>query len=86
MQCPQTEHEERRPQRDAAEAAFNAATTKPAEPFPKRPTIAGSKEQVSLRIDHDILGCFQEGGPGWQDRINEGLRLRNAHLTNGRKR
>ena len=60
--------------RDAAEAAFKAATTKPAELAPKRPTIPNAKELVSLRIDRDILDHFQEAGPGWQDRINEALR------------
>ena len=60
--------------RDAAEAAFKAATTKPAEVPPKRPIIPNAKELVSLRIDRDILDHFQEAGPGWQDRINEALR------------
>ena len=60
--------------RDAAEAAFKAATTKPAELPPKRPTVPNAKELVSLRIDRDILDHFQEAGPGWQDRINEALR------------
>ena len=63
--------------RDAAEAMFKAATTKPAEapsPIPKKPVVPGAKEQVSLRIDRDVLDYFQEGGPGWQDRINEALR------------
>ena len=60
--------------RDAAEAAFKAVTTKPAELPPKRPTIPNAKELVSLRIDRDILDHFQEAGPGWQDRINEALR------------
>jgi uncharacterized protein (DUF4415 family) len=32
------------------------------------------KELVSLRIDQDVLEHFQEGGSGWQDRINEALR------------
>jgi uncharacterized protein (DUF4415 family) len=27
-----------------------------------------------LRIDQDVLAHFQEGGPGWQDRINAALR------------
>jgi uncharacterized protein (DUF4415 family) len=60
--------------RDAAEAAFKAATTKPPEPALKKPSIPGAKEQVSLRIDRDVLDHFQESGPGWQDRINEALR------------
>jgi len=60
--------------RDLAEAAFKAATTKPAELPPKRPAIPNAKELVSLRLDRDILDHFQEAGPGWQDRINDALR------------
>jgi uncharacterized protein (DUF4415 family) len=60
--------------REAAEAAFKAVTTKPAELAAKRPSMLGSKEQVSLRIDRDVLDYFQEAGPGWQDRINDALR------------
>jgi uncharacterized protein (DUF4415 family) len=59
--------------RDAAEAAFKKATTKLADPVP-RPAIPNAKELVSLRIDRDILDYFQEGGPGWQERINDALR------------
>jgi uncharacterized protein (DUF4415 family) len=59
----------------AAEAAFKAATTKPPEPIPaKPPSLPNVKEQVSLRIDRDVLDHFQADGPGWQDRINEALR------------
>ena len=54
--------------------AFKAATTKPAEPAPKTPSLPGVKELVSLRLDKDVLEHFQEGGPGWQDRINDVLR------------
>jgi uncharacterized protein (DUF4415 family) len=57
-----------------AEAAFKAATTKPPEPLPKKPSLPNAKEVVSLRIDRDVLEFFQEDGPGWQDRINEVLR------------
>jgi len=61
--------------RQAAEAAFKAATTKPLpEPPPKAPSLPGTKEMVSLRIDRDVLDYFQEGGPGWQERINAALR------------
>ena len=43
--------------------------------LPPRPTsLPGAKEMVSLRIDRDVLDYFQEGGPGWQDRINSALR------------
>jgi len=60
--------------RDAAEAAFKKATTKPAEMPPPPPSIPNAKELVSLRIDRDVLEHFQEAGPGWQDRINDALR------------
>jgi uncharacterized protein (DUF4415 family) len=60
--------------RQAAEAAFKAATTKPLEPVPKRTSLPNAKELVSLRIDRDVLEHFQESGPGWQDKINEALR------------
>jgi uncharacterized protein (DUF4415 family) len=60
--------------REAAEAAFKAATTKPAELPAKKLSVPGAKEQVSLHIDRDVLDYFQEAGPGWQERINEALR------------
>jgi uncharacterized protein (DUF4415 family) len=61
--------------RTAAEKAFKAATTKPVEgPQKPPPALPGAKEMVSLRIDRDVLDFFQEGGPGWQDRINAALR------------
>ena len=62
--------------RQAAEAAFKAATTKPPPELPveKKPSPPGAKEVVSLRIDRDVLDHFQEGGPGWQDRMNAALR------------
>lgn len=60
--------------RQAAEAAFKAATTKPPEPLPKAPSLPNAKELVSLRIDREVLEHFQEGGPGWQERINAALR------------
>jgi len=63
--------------RDAAEAAFKAATTKPTEvaPVPKGPpSVPGAKETVTLRIDQDVLAHFQNDGPGWQDRVNAALR------------
>jgi uncharacterized protein (DUF4415 family) len=60
--------------RDVAEAAFKKATTKPAEPALKVTSIPGAKEEVSLRLDRDVLDYFQDAGPGWQDRINDALR------------
>lgn len=45
--------------------------------FPKskggRPR-GSAKEQISLRIDKDVLERFRAGGAGWQSRINEALR------------
>lgn len=62
--------------RQAAEAAFKAATTpKPLDVAPtKPPSLPGTKEMVTLRIDRDVLDFFQQEGPGWQDRINAALR------------
>jgi uncharacterized protein (DUF4415 family) len=60
--------------RTEAEAAFKKTTTKVPEAPPKPVTLPGVKQMVSLRIDQDVLEHFQEGGAGWQDRINEALR------------
>ena len=60
--------------RTEAEAAFKKVTTKVAEAPPKRNVVPGVKEQVTLRIDQDVLEYFRGSGPGWQDRINEALR------------
>jgi uncharacterized protein (DUF4415 family) len=35
---------------------------------------ANAKQQVTLRLDPDIIAKFKAGGPGWQSRINEALR------------
>jgi uncharacterized protein (DUF4415 family) len=60
--------------RSMAEKAFKAATTKPADLPPAAPAVPGTKEQVTLRIDRDVLDYFQADGPGWQERINAVLR------------
>ncbi|HWL31889.1 MAG TPA: BrnA antitoxin family protein [Xanthobacteraceae bacterium] len=60
--------------REAAEAAFKSVTAKPVESVPKQPSVPGVREQVTLRIDREVLDYFQEAGPGWQDRINDALR------------
>ncbi|MBY0581824.1 MAG: BrnA antitoxin family protein [Sphingomonas sp.] len=40
-----------------------------------RPPIRGvAKQQVTLRVDPDVIAKFREGGPGWQGRMNEALR------------
>lgn len=59
--------------RKAAEAMFKPKVAPP--PPPPRPgAVPGAKEQVSLRIDRDILDFFQDDGPGWQDRMVAVLR------------
>jgi uncharacterized protein (DUF4415 family) len=60
--------------RDAAEAAFKKATTKPADLPPPKPAVPNAKEMVSLRLDRVVLDHFQADGAGWQDRINDALR------------
>ena len=60
--------------RTEAEAAFKKVTAKVAEAPQKKVATPGIREQVTLRIDQDVLEFFQEGGPGWQDRINDALR------------
>jgi uncharacterized protein (DUF4415 family) len=32
------------------------------------------KQQVTLRLDPDVIDAFRSGGPGWQSRINAALR------------
>lgn len=75
--------------RQAAEAAFKAATTKPAPaPAAAKPAapapapvagqstalVPGAREMVTLRIDRAVLEHFQKDGPGWQDRVNAALK------------
>lgn len=39
-----------------------------------RPAGSGTKEQVAIRLDHDVLAAFRTAGPGWQTRMNEALK------------
>ena len=39
-----------------------------------RPLGSGSKTQVTLRIDTDVLNKFKATGAGWQSRLNEALK------------
>ena len=79
MGQPPREREPRRARtsadaRTAAEAAFKAVTTKKPEVPVAPKALPGVKQQVTLRIDQDVLEHFQAEGPGWQERINEALR------------
>lgn len=38
------------------------------------PLGAEAKQQVTLRLDPDVIAKFREAGPGWQSRINSALR------------
>jgi uncharacterized protein (DUF4415 family) len=60
--------------RTEAEAAFKKVTKKEPQAPSKTNAIPGVKELISLRIDQDVLEYFQQGGAGWQDRINDALR------------
>ncbi|MEJ1934617.1 BrnA antitoxin family protein [Nostoc sp. NIES-2111] len=58
-----------------AEAVFKPAPPAAADPVREaKSAIPVSKEQVSIRLDSDLLAHFQEDGPGWQERINDALR------------
>lgn len=39
-----------------------------------RPLGSGTKVQVTLRLDEDVLNKFKAAGAGWQTRINEALK------------
>jgi uncharacterized protein (DUF4415 family) len=39
-----------------------------------RPAGSGTKEQVAIRLDRDVLAQFRSSGAGWQTRINAALR------------
>ena len=45
-----------------------------------RPKSAAAKEQISVRLDPDVLAVLRAAGPGWQSQINgllrQALRLR----------
>ncbi|MEH3158002.1 MAG: BrnA antitoxin family protein [Sphingomonas taxi] len=36
--------------------------------------VSPTKQQVTLRLDPDVLAKFRATGPGWQARINAALR------------
>ena len=59
-----------------AEAAFKPATPPAAEPVraQSKSGVPVSKESVTIKLDSDLLAHFQDGGPGWQERINDALR------------
>ena len=65
-------------QLDRAELAVGGKVVRPANGTltrAGRPRLGdAAKQQVTLRLDPDVLAKFREGGPGWQGRINAVLR------------
>ena len=49
-----------------------------------RPKSDATKEQISVRLDPDVLAKLREAGPGWQSQIN--AMLRHALGLDGGKR
>ncbi|KQV54885.1 MULTISPECIES: BrnA antitoxin family protein [unclassified Caulobacter] len=47
----------------------NGTLTRPGRPKSERP-----KQQVTLRLDQDVLERLRATGPGWQSRANEILK------------
>ena len=43
-----------------------------------RPEKEVKKQQISLRLDPDVIAAYRATGKGWQARINETLR---KHMT-----
>ncbi len=39
-----------------------------------RPSVEKPRQQVSLRLDPDVIKAFKSTGKGWQGRVNEALR------------
>jgi|HubBroStandDraft_5_1064220.scaffolds.fasta_scaffold976006_2 uncharacterized protein (DUF4415 family) len=52
---------------------------------PGRPKSDAPKEQISVRLDPDVLAKLRETGPGWQSQINTLLR-RALRLEDRKKR
>lgn len=41
---------------------------------PGRPPLANPKQQITLRLDPEVIEKFRASGKGWQSRINQELR------------
>ncbi len=65
-----------------AEAAIDGKVTRPATGYLAKdgvrlgrpPARDRTKQQVTLRLDPDVIERFRADGPGWQGRINAALR------------
>lgn len=54
---------------DELQAGVDAARAKRG-----RPAGSGTKEQVAIRFDRDVLAALRATGPGWQTRVNDTMR------------
>lgn len=41
---------------------------------PGRPKLDNPRQQISIRLDPDVIEKFKATGPGWQNRVNEALK------------
>lgn len=39
-----------------------------------RPATGKAREQISIRLDPDVISALKASGPGWQGRVNDALR------------
>jgi uncharacterized protein (DUF4415 family) len=62
-----------RPSKEVLSPELYAILTKRG-PGERGPQVAPVKQQVTLRLDQDVLETFRASGAGWQGRINEALR------------
>ena len=44
------------------------------KPMRGRPVGSGSKQQVTVRFDTEVIEAFRAGGNGWQTRMNDALK------------
>ena len=61
---------------DPDAAPFTDAEWEQAKPLVRRgrPLGSGTKTQVTLRLDVEVVEKFRASGDGWQTRINEALK------------
>ncbi len=62
-----------RPAKEVLSPELYAILTKRG-PGERGPQVAPDKQQVTLRLDQDVLETFRASGAGWQGRINAALR------------
>ena len=50
------------------------AELKQLRPMRGRPVGSGTKVQMTMRFDADVIEVFKQAGDGWQTRMNDALR------------